>query len=253
MEVYMNISNIFEEALKVEYGNLETFLSKYDLSPEEKLKIYEFHSATAKKGKTVKITEQKETAYKSIKEGVEYVHLFPKNLKSLIKEYGLSTNELLVLTEIMESMLSHGNLLINFSQKRLVELTGINKSTMSKVFRSLKDKNCLIEKDDNTYLNSVIFMKGLPHKLFIQYRDHFLNSVDYRLNSNEDFEKVFDDKFIEMYEDNLNKLKQKRKELQELKKDKSNKGFEKELNEGFKNVDFGFEFGESEEFSEETE
>lgn len=253
MEVYMNINNIFEEALKIEYGNLETFLSQYELSPEEKLKIYEFHSSTVKKNKTVKITEQKDTAYKSIKQGVEYVHLFPKNLKALIKEYGLSTNELLVLTEIMESMLSHGNLLINFSQKRLVELTGINKSTMSKVFKSLKDKNCLIEKDDSTYLNSVIFMKGLPHKLFIQYREHFLNSVEYRLNSNDNFEEVFDDKFIEMYEQNLEKIKKKKKEFEELKKSKSDKNFGKSLKDQLDNVDFEFEFGETEEFSEPLE
>ncbi|HBR4764301.1 TPA: hypothetical protein L9W60_005188 [Klebsiella pneumoniae] len=249
----MNITNLLEEALKIEYGNLENFLIPYNLTAEEKLKIYEFHSQAVKSNKTIKITEQKDTAYKSIKEGVEYVHLFPKNLKSLIKEYGLSTNELLVLTEIMESMLSHGNLLINFSQKRLVELTGINKSTMSKVFKSLKDKNCLIEKDDNTYLNSVIFMKGLPHKLFLQYRDHFLNSIEYRLNSNDNFEEVFDDKFISMYEDNLDKIKKKRKELSELKKGKSEKKFEKSLSQQLREVDFEFEFGESEEFSEDVE
>ena len=77
------------------------------------------------------------------------MHLFPKNLKILIKKYGLNTNELLVLTEIMESMLSHGNLLINFFAKgTFCELTGINKSTMCKTFKTLKQKQCLIEKTD---------------------------------------------------------------------------------------------------------
>ena len=137
------------------------------------------------------------------------MHLFPKNLKILIRKYGLNTNELLVLTEIMESMLSHGNLLINFSQKALCELTGINKSTMCKTFKTLKQKQCLIEKNGHIYLNSVIFMKGLPHKLFMQFRDHFLNSISYKLDDEEEFEKVFDDNFIKAYEKISKRLKEK--------------------------------------------
>ena len=39
-------------------------------------------------------------------------------------------------------------------------------------------------------------MKGLPHKLFMQFRDHFLNSISYKLDDEEEFEKVFDDNFI---------------------------------------------------------
>ncbi|PXM32022.1 hypothetical protein DMT39_29245 [Klebsiella variicola] len=185
----------------------------------------------AKKNKTLTITEKKDVSYKSIKDGVEYVHLFPRNLKALIKEYGLTTNELLVLTEIMESMLSHGNLLINFSQKRLCELTGINKSTMSKVFTTLKNKKCLIETNDNTYLNSVIFMKGLPQKLFIQYRDHFLKSIEYKLSSDEYFEEIFDDKFIETYQKSLEGIKDKKKQMQKAEKEKALKNFQKKVSE----------------------
>ncbi|MDG3487731.1 hypothetical protein P8V84_28325, partial [Klebsiella pneumoniae] len=37
------------------------------------------------KNKTLVISETKENKFKSISEGVEYVHLFPKNLKILIK------------------------------------------------------------------------------------------------------------------------------------------------------------------------
>ncbi|WP_219995283.1 MarR family transcriptional regulator, partial [Klebsiella variicola] len=188
-------------------------------------------SSMAKKNKTLTITEKKDVSYKSIKDGVEYVHLFPRNLKALIKEYGLTTNELLVLTEIMESMLSHGNLLINFSQKRLCELTGINKSTMSKVFTTLKNKKCLIETNDNTYLNSVIFMKGLPQKLFIQYRDHFLKSIEYKLSSDEYFEEIFDDKFIETYQKSLEGIKDKKKQMQKAEKEKALKNFQKKVSE----------------------
>ena len=32
-------------------------------------------------------------------------------------------------------------------------------------------------------------MKGLPHKLFMQFRDHFLNSISYKLDDEEEFEK----------------------------------------------------------------
>ena len=135
--------------------------------------------------------------------------IYSKNLKILIRKYGLNTNELLVLTEIMESMLSHGNLLINFSQKALCELTGINKSTMCKTFKTLKQKQCLIEKNGHIYLNSVIFMKGLPHKLFMQFRDHFLNSISYKLDDEEEFEKVFDDNFIKDTKKISKRLKRK--------------------------------------------
>ncbi|MDY9944495.1 hypothetical protein M1V89_28150, partial [Klebsiella pneumoniae] len=116
-------------------------------------------------------------------------------------------------------------------------LTGINKSTMSKVFRSLKEKRCLIENNENTYLNSVIFMKGLPQKLFMQYRDHFLKSIDYKLSDKENFEEVFDDKFIELYEKNLQAIKDKRKELKEMKKKKAEEKFENKLNEEVKKIE----------------
>ena len=227
----MKFESILNESLNIEYQDLNKFLNKYDLKPEEKVAVYEFHSSMAKKNKTLTITEKKDVSYKSIKDGVEYVHLFPKNLMALIKEYGLTTNELLVLTEIMESMLSHGNLLINFSQKRLCELTGINKSTMSKVFTTLKNKKCLIETNDNTYLNSVIFMKGLPQKLFIQYRDHFLKSIEYKLSSDEYFEEIFDDKFIETYQKSLEGIKDKKKQMQKAEKEKALKKFQKAIAE----------------------
>ncbi|EGF7201743.1 TPA: hypothetical protein UMY86_004449 [Escherichia coli] len=227
----MKFESILNESLNIEYQDLNKFLNKYDLKPEEKVAVYEFHSSMAKKNKTLTITEKKDVSYKSIKDGVEYVHLFPRNLKALIKEYGLTTNELLVLTEIMESMLSHGNLLINFSQKRLCELTGINKSTMSKVFTTLKNKKCLIETNDNTYLNSVIFMKGLPQKLFIQYRDHFLKSIEYKLSSDEYFEEIFDDKFIETYQKSLEGIKDKKKQMQKAEKEKALKNFQKKVSE----------------------
>ena len=52
-------------------------------------------------------------------------------------------------------------------------------------------------------------MKGLPHKLFMQFRDHFLNSISYKLDDEEEFEKVFDDNFIKAYEKISKRLKRK--------------------------------------------
>lgn len=243
----MDLGNILNESLSIDYEKLDLFLEKYDLTPEQKVAVYEFHAKAYKKNKTLVISETKENKFKSISEGVEYVHLFPKNLKILIKKYGLNTNELLVLTEIMESMLSHGNLLINFSQKALCELTGINKSTMCKTFKTLKQKQCLIEKNGHIYLNSVIFMKGLPHKLFMQFRDYFLNSISYKLDDEEEFEKVFDDNFIKAYEKNLKEIKKKKQQIKEKKISKALDNFEKEISkewkEKFKDEEENFEFG----------
>ena len=77
----MDIGNILNESLNVEYSKLDLFLEKYDLTPEQKVEVYEFHAKASKKNKTLVISETKENRFKSISEGVEYVHLFPKNLK----------------------------------------------------------------------------------------------------------------------------------------------------------------------------
>lgn len=239
----VNIETILNESLKVERQQLNTYLNQYDLSAEEKLSVYEFHSENLRQNKNIVIKEEKINNFKSISDNVDYVHVFPKNLKKLIIEYGLTSNELLVTVEIMESMLSHGNLLINFSQKKLCELTNINKSTMSKVFRSLREKKVLIENDNgHTYLNSVIFLKGLPHKLFIQYREHFLKSIDYNLSDDADFEQVFDQKFIDEYELNLKKIKDKKKEMEEKRRSKSFKLFSNDLKNEVDNMNGDLDF-----------
>ena len=74
----MDIGNILNESLNVEYSKLDLFLEKYDLTPEQKVEVYEFHAKASKKNKTLVISETKENRFKSISEGVEYVHLFPK-------------------------------------------------------------------------------------------------------------------------------------------------------------------------------
>jgi hypothetical protein len=231
MEVLiMNIQQILNDSLNISYENFNDYLNQYDLSPEEKVAAFTFYHENVKQKKAITISAEKNNNYKSIADKVEYVHLFPKNLKKIIKEYNLTSNELLVTMEILDSMMSHGNMLINFSQARLCELTEINKSTMSKVFKSLRTKKVLIENENgNLYINSVVFMKGLPHKLFIQYREHFLKSIEYKLTEEENFDQVFDAEFIKTYESNIKKIKDKKEELEQKKKDKTLKSFNETL------------------------
>lgn len=239
----VNIETILNESLKVERQQLNNYLKQYDLSAEDKVLVYEFHAENLRQNKNIIIKEEKINNYKSISDDIDYVHVFPKNLKKLIIEYGLTSNELLVIVEIMESTLSHGNLLINFSQKRLCELTNMNKSTMSKVFKTLREKKVLIENENgHTYLNSVIFLKGLPHKLFIQYREHFLKSIDYKLSDDIDFEQVFDQDFIDQYELNLKKIKDKKKEIEGKRKEKSFKVFKNNLKNEVDNMEGNLDF-----------
>ncbi|RFT08026.1 hypothetical protein DYB39_20915 [Providencia rettgeri] len=245
----VNIETILNESLKVERQQLNNYLKQYDLSAEDKVLVYEFHAENLRQNKNIIIKEEKINNYKSIADGVDYFHVFPKNLKKLIIEYGLTSNELLVIVEIIESTLSHGNLLINFSQKTLCKLLDMNKSTMSKVFKSLREKKVLIENENgHTYLNSLIFLKGLPHKLFIQYREHFLKSIDYKLNDDVDFDQVFDQDFIDQYELNLKKIKEKKKEIEGKRKEKSFKVFKNNLKNEVDNMDGNLNFLDEDNF-----
>lgn len=237
----MNMQEILAGSLKTEFKNFNDYLNQFDLTPEEKIKAFEFYHENSKQKKSVIISGEKDNAFKSIGENVNYVHLFPQNFKMLIKEYNLTSKELLVIMEILDHMLSHGNLLINFSQKTLVEETGIDKSTMSKIFKSLKLKKVLIENENgHLYINSVIFMKGLPHKLFTQFRSHFLKSIEYRLNDKENFNQIFDPEFIKLYRDNLEKMEEMEKRIKDEKKAKSLKLFNQGLNDDLSDL-FGSE------------
>ena len=45
----MDIGNILNESLNIEYSKLDLFLEKYDLTPEQKVAVYEFHAKAYKK------------------------------------------------------------------------------------------------------------------------------------------------------------------------------------------------------------
>ena len=54
----MDIGNILNESL-IDYEKLDLFLEKYDLTPEQKVAVYEFHAKAYKKNKTLVISETK--------------------------------------------------------------------------------------------------------------------------------------------------------------------------------------------------
>ena len=89
-------------------------------------------------------------------------------------------------------------------------------------------------------------MKGLPHKLFMQFRDHFLNSISYKLDDEEEFEKSSTIILLKIRK-NLKEIKKKKQQIKEKKKSKALDNFEKEISkewkEKFKDEEENFEFG----------
>ena len=70
----MDIGNILNESLSIDYEKLDLFLEKYDLTPEQKVAVYEFHAKAYKKNKTLVISETKKIN----------LNLFPKVLNTCI-------------------------------------------------------------------------------------------------------------------------------------------------------------------------
>ena len=60
----MNITTILDESLRIEYKELDKFLARYDLTSDEKLAVYQFHSKASKKNKGLVVSEQKDESYK---------------------------------------------------------------------------------------------------------------------------------------------------------------------------------------------
>ena len=70
----MDLGNILNESLSIDYEKLDLFLEKYDLTPEQKVAVYEFHAKAYKKNKTLVISETKKIN----------LNLFPKVLNTCI-------------------------------------------------------------------------------------------------------------------------------------------------------------------------
>ena len=70
----MDIGNILNESLNVEYSKLDLFLEKYDLTPEQKVEVYEFHAKASRKIRLWLFRKQKKID----------LNLFPKVLNMCI-------------------------------------------------------------------------------------------------------------------------------------------------------------------------
>lgn len=95
----------------------------------------------------------------------EFVIAFPKNLIGL----NLKPNEFTILLYILDAM-SFGNL-ISLSQKQLSLDTGLDKSVVSRTYKSLIEKEILVKNNESIYLNPNIACKGLSPKMDKEKRD----------------------------------------------------------------------------------
>jgi len=96
---------------------------------------------------------------------MDYVVAYPENLRTLI-DLGLTPRQFKVLLHILDAM-GWGNL-IGFSQKAACDALKIDKTTMSKIFKSLTAAGVLVKIEGHTYLNSNLFAKGLSQNTYSQ-------------------------------------------------------------------------------------
>lgn len=121
-------------------AKVNSLLEKHDLEKTETIRIQ----------KTVEFQQQ-------------FIVVFTENLYTLVK-MGLSKNEMIVVAYILNKV-EYGNL-ISLKQVAVCKATGLNKSVVSKVWKKLYELGVLLKDDeDNEYLNSNIFAKGMSSKL----------------------------------------------------------------------------------------
>jgi len=94
---------------------------------------------------------------------MEYVTAYPENLRALVA-LNLTARQFRVMFYILDVM-EWGNLL-GFSQKTAGEALGIDKTSMSKIFKSLIAAGVLVKTGGHTFLNSNLFAKGLSKETY---------------------------------------------------------------------------------------
>jgi hypothetical protein len=105
---------------------------------------------------------------------MDYVVAYPENLRTLI-DLGLTPRQFKVLLHILDAM-GWGNL-IGFSQKAACDALKIDKTTMSKIFKSLTGAGVLVKIEGHTYLNSNLFAKGLSQNTYSQTAKRLANAA----------------------------------------------------------------------------
>lgn len=123
----------------------------------------------------------------------------------------------------MFSILQMGNIIINFSQKKIAKDMGLQPSNVSRAFKELFEKKILIKDSENghVYFNSNIATIGIPKNFNKQTMENlqrsqvetedFKNSLNLKkhtrskkINNKEDNIKEFPKRYQQTHEENLN-------------------------------------------------
>lgn len=164
---------------------LQQYLDDNDFTPEQRLQIFEHYHSRHKD--TTNVYQRKENI-KSIKKDVDYVHLFTKNFECLA-ELDITKSELKVIAKILNKM-EFGNL-FHISQATLCRDLGIGKSNMSLIFKKLKTKSIIIDKDGDLFMNSNIFLKGQAHTINPKQRPNVKKAQGFNVNNKPAFDNVY--------------------------------------------------------------
>ena len=164
---------------------LTQYIDDHHFTSEQKVLIFEHYHSTHKD--TTNIYSRKENI-KSIKKDVDYVHMFTKNFQQLA-ELDISKNELKVIARILNIM-EFGNC-FHISQAKLCRDLDIKKSNMSLVFKKLKKKGIIIDKDGDLFMNSNIFLKGQAHSINAKQRPNVKKAQGFVVDDKERFDNVY--------------------------------------------------------------
>ncbi|EPQ3949635.1 DNA-binding protein [Enterobacter ludwigii] len=164
---------------------LKQYIDDHHFTNEQKVQIFEHYYSTHKD--ITNIYSRKENI-KSIKKDVDYVHMFTKNFQQLA-ELDISKNELKVIARILNIM-EFGNC-FHISQAKLCRDLDIKKSNMSLVFKKLKKKGIIIDKDGDLFMNSNIFLKGQAHSINAKQRPNVKKAQGFVVDEKEQFENVY--------------------------------------------------------------
>lgn len=106
---------------------------------------------------TIKVNVSKEKRH--LRPLNPFVIIFLNNLREIIKQYGLNTSELVLLTLVLEKM-EYGNL-VAINQSKLAEELEISRQAVNKIFKKFKQNGLFITGNDGSlYVNSQVIVKG---------------------------------------------------------------------------------------------
>lgn len=164
---------------------LQDYIDKNHFTDKQALKIYQHHNKNHKN--EIRYIARKE-GIRSIAKGVDYVHMFTKNFEQLAN-MDISSNELKVIAKILNKM-EFGNC-FHVSQAKLCKELNIKKSNMSIIFKKLKSKAIIIDKDGDLFMNSNIFLKGQYHTINEKQRPNVQKAQVFNVDDNPVFQNVY--------------------------------------------------------------